>query len=425
MSMTMKQDSENSFISYMHKVINGAKLAPEDAVRVYQIIRYGGATPGQIAALLTALKCQNTSLDALLDSAASTAHHNITEVTGELETHHPLNAFTKQIIAEEKLSEAESAEAFSVIMQGEATPAQMAAFLVALKIRGETIEEIAGAASVLREKADGFQGIDGMMDTCGTGGDAKGTFNISTATAIVLAACGVPVVKHGNRAVSSKAGSADILSELGIKVDAPIPVLEKSLRDVGMCFLFAPEFHKAMKYVAPVRQELGVRTIFNLLGPLANPARPKRQLLGVYDKKWLRPMAKALHKLGAEKAWVVCGSDGMDELSLCGPSHVCALDSGTFKEFTINPEDAGLETVPPQALQGGNAEQNAQALRSMLLGEKGAFRDAVLLNSAGGLVIAGKAENLKEGAAMTASKIDDGSAYKLLQTLIDASHERA
>lgn len=337
----------------------------------------------------------------------------------------PFQRFLEQIIGGGKLDREQATRAFQIIMNGGATPAQIAAFLTALKMRGETVEEIAGGAIVLRTKCPSFEGVEGMMDTCGTGGDAKGTFNISTATAIVLAACGVPVAKHGNRAVSSKSGSADILSALSIKINASKEVMERSLREVGMCFLYAPEFHKAMKHVASVRQELGMRTIFNLLGPLVNPAQPKRQLLGVYDKAWTVPMAHVLKELGSEKAWVVHGSDGMDELTLCGKSYVAQLDGGEVTTFEITPEDAGLEMAAPHALQGGNAEENAEALRQMLLGSKGAFRDAVLLNTAACLVIAGKADDLKAGVSVAAHAIDEGNAYKLLQQLVDASFEKA
>ena len=334
----------------------------------------------------------------------------------------PFQGFINQITRGAKLDREQATRAFQIIMNGGATPAQIAAFLVALKMRGESVDEIAGGAIVLRAKAPKFQGVDGMMDTCGTGGDAKGTYNISTATAIVLAACGIPIAKHGNRAVSSKAGSADIFSELGLKLEAPTQVLEKSLADIGMCFLFAPQFHSAMKHVAPIRQELGMRTIFNLLGPLANPAGPKRQLLGVYDKAWCEPIAHVLKELGSEKAWVVHGSDGMDELTLCGKSHVAKLEDGQVTSLEVTPEDAGLEVVSSNALQGGTPAENAESLREILLGSKGAFRDAVLLNAAAGLMIADKASDLKEGATIAAEAIDEGKAYKILQQVIEASH---
>ena len=333
--------------------------------------------------------------------------------------------FIKQIARGSKLSREQSTRVFQIMMNGGATPAQISAILMGLAIRGESVDEIAGGAIVLRTKCPKFQGVEGMIDTCGTGGDSKGTYNISTATAIVLAACGVPVAKHGNRAVSSRSGSADVLSELGIKVEAPIDVLEKSLADLGMCFLFAPGFHSAMKHVASVRQELGVRTIFNLLGPLVNPANPKRQLLGVYDKKWLEPVAHVLKELGSEKAWVVHGSDGMDELTLCGKSYVAQLENGEVTTFEISPEDAGLDTASSQALEGGKAEENAAAMREMLLGGEGAYRNAVLLNAAAGLMIADKAGDLKEGVTIATKALDEGHAYTLLQKLIEASHGKA
>ncbi|MGB1539783.1 MAG: anthranilate phosphoribosyltransferase, partial [Rickettsiales bacterium] len=248
---------------------------------------------------------------------------------------------------------AEAENAFQIIMNGGATPAQMAAFLVALRMKGETAEEICAGATVLRAKAKPFNAPQGAIDTCGTGGDAKGTLNVSTAVAIVVAACGVPVVKHGNRSVSSKSGSSDVLTELGVKIDAEIPVMEEALKRGNLCFLMAPMFHQAMRHVAPVRKELGMRTVFNLLGPLSNPARPKRQVLGVYDAKWLVPMAETLGKLGAERAWIVHGSDGMDELTTTGSSQIAELKiDGSVRRFEVSPEDFGMQTVSLKALEG-------------------------------------------------------------------------
>lgn len=325
----------------------------------------------------------------------------------------------------QNLSEDEAARAFQVIMNGGATPAQMAAFLVALRLKGETVDEITGGAAAIRAKAAPFSAPEGTMDTCGTGGDNKGTLNVSTAVALVLAGCGVPVAKHGNRAVSSKSGSADVLSALDVKIDADAATMEKSLREINFCFLFAPLYHKAMRHVAPVRQELGLRTIFNLLGPLSNPAVPRRQLLGVYDAKWVEPMAHVLHKLGAERALVVHGHDGMDELTLTGPSSAAELKDGKVHTYEITPEDAGLGRADAGALKGGDAAHNAAAIRKLLLGEKTPYRDAVFYNTAAALVIAGKAADIMEGAGLAAEAIDSGAANSVLQKFILLTHAHA
>ncbi len=317
----------------------------------------------------------------------------------------------------------EAENAFQIIMNGGATPAQMAGFLVALRMKGEAVEEISAGAKVMRAKARPFNAPAGALDTCGTGGDAKGTLNISTAVAIVVAACGVPVVKHGNRSVSSHSGSSDVLSELGVKVDAPFEVLEEALKRNNLTFLMAPRFHKAMRHVAPVRQELAMRTIFNLLGPLSNPAQPQFQVVGVYDRIWLEPMARVLGELGCEAAWVVHGSDGMDELTTTGPSWVAELKDGAVRSFEITPEDAGLEAVTLKDLKGRDPEYNAQKLSLLLSGKVSAYRDVVLLNAAAALLVAKKVLSLTEGVAMAATAIDDGSAKATLATLVSLTGE--
>lgn len=313
--------------------------------------------------------------------------------------------------------------AFQIIMNGGATPAQMGAFLMALHTKGETFDELAAGATALRAKAPRVNVPAGAIDTCGTGGDGKSTYNISTAVAFVLAACGVPVAKHGNRSISSRSGSADVLSMLGIKIDADIPVLERCLAECGMCFMMAPKFHTAMRHVAPVRQELGFRTIFNLLGPLSNPAQPDFYLMGVYSRRWLEPMAHALADLGAKAAWVVHGSDGLDELTLAGPSHVAALKEGEIRSFEVSPGDAGLEYAPLDALKGGTPEENARALMEALSGLDSAYRRAVLYNAAAGLLVAGKADNLKAGIVLAAEAIDSGRAHAVIKKLGMVSHE--
>jgi len=314
--------------------------------------------------------------------------------------------------------------AFQIIMNGGATPAQVGAFLMALRLKGETVEELSAGATAMRVKAQRIQAPVGAIDTCGTGGDARGTYNISTAVAFVLAACGVPVVKHGNRSVSSQSGSADVLTALGVKVDAEIPVLQKCLAECSICFLMAPKFHPAMRHVAPVRQELGVRTIFNLLGPLSNPAAPDFQLLGVYSKDWVEPLAHVLGTLGTKAAWVVHGSDGLDELTLSGASTVAELKNGQVRSFEVTPEDAGLKRAPLEEVKGNTPEVNAKAMTEALSGVENAYRNAVVYNAAAGLVIAGKAADLKAGAAMAKEAIDSGRAHKVLMKLVEVSHQR-
>jgi anthranilate phosphoribosyltransferase len=304
---------------------------------------------------------------------------------------------------------------FQIIMNGGATPAQIAAILMGLRIKGETVEEITAGAAVLRAKATKIKAPEGTIDTCGTGGDSRGTYNISTATAIVIAAAGIPVAKHGNRSVSSKSGSADVLEALGIKINADIPVLEKCLNELGITFLMAPKFHAAMRHVSPVRQELGLRTIFNILGPLSNPANPDFQLLGVYDKALLEPLARVLQSLGTKAAWVVHGHDGLDELTLTGPSFVCALKGGDISHFEITPEDAGLPRAMLEDVKGGDAATNAKALENALSGMESAYKNAVMYNAAAGLLIAGKVGDIKAGVSLARETIDNGKAYRLLK----------
>lgn len=315
------------------------------------------------------------------------------------------------------LSYDEAARAFQIIMRGGATPVQMGAFLMGLRQKGETVDEIVAGAEMIRAKAPQVQVPDHAIDTCGTGGDAKGTLNISTATAIVVAACGVPVAKHGNRAVTSASGSADVFRELDINLEADIPVLERAIKECNLTFFMAPKFHTALRHVAPVRLELGLRTIFNLLGPLTNPARPKRQLLGVFARQWVRPMAEVLHRLNVEKAWVVCSSDGLDEIALSAPTHVAELEKGEIREFTITPELCGFEQEPLSALRGESAAHNARAVHVLLAGKHNAFRRVVLMNAAACLMIAGKVSTLSQGVDMAAEAIDSGRAKETLASL--------
>ncbi|WGV17232.1 anthranilate phosphoribosyltransferase [Fuscovulum ytuae] len=314
------------------------------------------------------------------------------------------------IAAERPLTRAEAQTAFEALFNGEGTPAQMGGFLMALRTRGETVDEYAAAASVMRSKCNPVTAPAGAMDIVGTGGDGKGTLNISTATAFVVAGAGVPVAKHGNRNLSSKSGSADALTELGLNVMVGPDVVEKCLTEAGIGFMMAPMHHPAMRHVGPVRMELGTRTIFNILGPLTNPAGAKRQLTGAFAARLLRPMAETLMALGSEKAWLVHGGDGTDELSIAARSQVVALENGAIREFDIGPEDAGLPYHPFEAILGGTPAENAQAFRALLDGEMGAYRDAVLLNAAAALVVADRAATLPEGVQIAAAAIDSGAA---------------
>ena len=329
-----------------------------------------------------------------------------------------MKSLIARVAAGERLSEADAEAAFEIIMSGDATPAQIGGFLVGLRVRGETVEEITGAARIMRAKAAHIEAPPGAIDTCGTGGDAAGTFNISTAAALVVAACGVPVAKHGNRALSSKSGSADVLAALGVKVDCEMELVREALWENNIGFLMAPRHHSAMRHVAGPRVELATRTIFNLLGPLANPAGTTRQLVGVFSGDWLRPMAEVLGRLGSERAWVVHGSDGLDELTVTGPSQVAEWHQGQVRTFTVTPEDFGLVRADPAALKGGEAAANATALRRVLEGATGAYRDIVLLNAAAALVVAGKAESLPEGMVLAARAIDGGAARDTLDRLV-------
>jgi anthranilate phosphoribosyltransferase len=321
------------------------------------------------------------------------------------------------IAAERALTRAEAEAAFTALFEGAATPSQMGGFLMALRVRGETVEEIAAAARVMRAKCNAVRAPLGAMDIVGTGGDGKGTLNISTATAFVVAGAGVVVAKHGNRNLSSKSGAADALAALGVNVMVGPEVAEKALKVAGIAFMMAPMHHPAIRHVMPTRSELGTRTIFNLLGPLTNPAGVKRQLTGAFSRAWIRPMAEVLGALGSERAWLVHGSDGTDELSIAGLSWVAALEGGAVREFELHPEDAGLPVHPFEAIIGGEPAENAAAFRALLAGEKGAYRDAVLLNAAAALLVAEKAADLREGVAMAAESIDSGAAAGKLAAL--------
>ncbi len=317
----------------------------------------------------------------------------------------------------ERLAESEAEDAFGIIMGGEATPAQIAGLLMAMRVRGETVAELTGAVRAMRARMVSIDAPPNAMDIVGTGGDGVGTLNISTATAMVVAGTGVPVAKHGNRNLSSKSGAADAISALGISLDVPMDRLPAVLEEAGMVFLMAPRHHASMRHAAGPRVELGTRTIFNLLGPMANPARVKRQMTGAFAPEWLRPMAETLARLGSERAWLVHGQ-GLDELTLAGESQVVSLEAdGAIREFTVAPEDAGLARAPTEAVKGGDPAYNAAALEALLNGAPGPYRDVVLLNAAAALIVAGRAADLREGAAIAAQSIDTGAAQGVLTRL--------
>ncbi|WP_333867509.1 anthranilate phosphoribosyltransferase [Cypionkella sp.] len=326
------------------------------------------------------------------------------------------------IAATRALTRSEAEAAFSALFEGAATPAQMGGFLMALRTRGETVDEYAAAASVMRAKCNPVRAPEGAMDIVGTGGDGKGTLNISTATAFVVAGAGVVVAKHGNRNLSSKSGAADALTEMGLNVMVGPAVVERCLAEAGIGFMMAPMHHPATRHVMPVRAELGTRTIFNILGPLTNPAGVKRQLTGAFSPALIRPMAEILQLLGSEKAWLVHGGDGTDEISIAEPTDVAALEAGAIREFQIHPEDAGLPAHPFSAIMGGTPAENAVAFRALLGGAKGAFRDAVLLNSAAALLVADHATSLREGVEIAAHSLDSGAAKAKIEALARLTH---
>ena len=321
------------------------------------------------------------------------------------------------------LSEAETIDVMNQIMTGEASPLQVAAFLTALRMKGESVGEITGAARVMREKAHRVNvGAKTVLDTCGTGGDQKGTFNISTTTAFVLAGAGVNVAKHGNRSVSSQSGSADVLGALGVKVDAPKERVEQCIAKIGIGFLFAPLLHEAMKYAVQPRRDIGIRTIFNILGPLTNPAMATHQLIGIYSGEMVGMIAQVLKNLGSARAMVVHGLEGLDEISLCGPTKVAELRDGAVKEYAVEPEQYGLQRCRLEELHGGNPEQSALIVKAILDGNEGATRDVVLLNGGAALYVSGRAATIQDGIQLAAESIDSGKARQKLAQLVEMTN---
>ncbi len=330
--------------------------------------------------------------------------------------------YLNKIASGDNLSESEARDAFGIMMSGAASAAQIGGFLLGLRVRGEKLPEIIGAVSAMREKMLPVEAPEDAIDIVGTGGDATGTYNISTCAAIVTAACGVPVAKHGNRAITSKSGAADALVALGVNIDIAPETISNCIREAGAGFMFAPAHHAAMRHVGPTRAELGTRTIFNLLGPLSNPAGVKRQVIGIFQQSWLEPLAYAMQALGSTDIWLVHGADGMDELTTTGVTYVTALKDGKIRSFEVTPEDAGLPRASIDDIRGGDAIENAAALGEVLDGATPPYRDIVLLNSAAGLIVAGKAEDLQQGAQMAAEAIDSGKAKACLAKLVEVSN---
>jgi anthranilate phosphoribosyltransferase len=320
------------------------------------------------------------------------------------------------------LSREEAASAFDRMMSGEATPSQLGGLLMALRVRGETVDEITGAVSAVRAKMLRVKAPTDAVDVVGTGGDGSGSVNVSTCASFIVAGTGVPVAKHGNRALSSRSGAADVLSSLGVKIDITPEQVGRCIAEAGIGFMFAPSHHPAWKNVGPTRVELATRTIFNLLGPLANPAGVKRQMVGVFSKQWVLPLAQVLKNLGSEAVWVVHGSDGLDEITLTGPTFVAALEGGAIRSFEVSPEDVGLKRVAGEALKGGNSAANAVALQSVLDGRPSPYRDVALLNAAAALVVAGRAKDLEEGMTLGIQSIDSGAAAERLKRLVAVSN---
>lgn len=333
-----------------------------------------------------------------------------------------LRAIIAKVATGASLTREESSAAFDSMMSGEATPSQMGALLMGLRVRGETVDEITGAVEVMRAKMLRVTAPADAVDIVGTGGDGSGSVNVSTCASFIVAGCGVPVAKHGNRALSSKSGAADVLAALGVNIDLKPADVSRCVQEAGIGFMFAPAHHPAMKNVGPTRVELATRTIFNLLGPLSNPAGVKYQMVGVFSRQWVQPLAQVLKNLGAARAWVVHGSDGLDEITLTGPTFVSSLENGQITSFDIKPEDAGLPYVTADSLKGGDATVNAASLQAVLDGKPGAFRDVALFNAAAALLVAGKVKDIKEGVAMGQTSIDSGAALGKLKQLVAVSN---
>ena len=335
-----------------------------------------------------------------------------------------LRALIQKVSGGATLTEEEIRTALDQMTAGAATPAQMGAFLMALRVRGETVEEITGAAQMLRSRMNRVEVPPDAIDIVGTGGDSHGTYNVSTCAALIAAGAGVRVAKHGNRRVSSKSGASDVLAELGVKLDVPFDTISRCVSEAGIGFLWAPQHHPAMKHWAPIRGELGIRTIFNLLGPISNPGGVKRQVVGVFSWHWVEPIAHVLNNLGARHVWVVHGHDGLDELTTTGATDVAELKDGKIEVFEVTPADAGLLPAKLSDLRGGDEKENAAAIRDVLAGKRTPLRDIAVLNAAAALIVADKAANLMDGAALAAHAIESGAAHAALEQLVAISNGR-
>ncbi|MCP3441327.1 anthranilate phosphoribosyltransferase [Bradyrhizobium sp. CCGUVB14] len=335
-----------------------------------------------------------------------------------------LKAIMGKVASGAPLGHQEMALAFDSMLSGKATPAQMGGLLLALRVRGETAEEIAGAVSAMRGRMRPVNVPPDSVDIAGTGGDGSGSVNVSTCASFIVAGAGIPVAKHGNRALSSRSGSADVLASLGVKIDLEPDDVARCVRDAGIGFMFAPTHHPAMKNVNATRVELATRTIFNLLGPLCNPARVKRQMIGVFSRRWVKPLAEVSKNLGAESVWVVHGCDGLDEITLTGPTSVAVLEEGEIRSFEMTPEEAGLPLCRKEELKGGDPDANAIALQSVLEGMRGPYRDVALLNAAAAIIVAGRATTLKEGVAIAQASLDSGAAAARLKHLVAISNAK-
>ena len=333
-----------------------------------------------------------------------------------------LKALIQKVSTGATLSTNEIRQALEIMTDGHATPAQMGAFLMALRVRGETVEEITGAAQMTRARMHRVEAPAGAVDIVGTGGDSHGTFNISTCAALVAAGTGLKIAKHGNRSVSSISGASDVLAALGVKLDVGPARVAEAIREAGVGFMWAPLHHPAFKHWAPVRAELGIRTLFNLLGPISNPAGVRRQVVGVFSWQWVEPIAHVLANLGCDHVWVVHGHDGLDELTTTGSTDVAEVRDGKVTVFEVTPADAGLPPAKLSDLKGGDAATNAEAIRGVLAGRKGPFRDIVLLNAAAALIVGGKAANLPEGVALATHAIEAGTARQALDGLVAVSN---
>lgn len=333
-----------------------------------------------------------------------------------------LKAIIGKVATGAALTRDEAAFAFDRVMSGEATPSQMGGLLMALRVRGETVDEITGAVTAMRAKMLRVKAPADAVDVVGTGGDGSGSVNVSTCASFIVAGAGVPVAKHGNRALSSKSGAADVLAALGVNVNITPDQVGRCIAETGIGFMFAPTHHPAMKNVGPTRVELATRTIFNLLGPLSNPAGVTRQMVGVFSKHWVEPLAQVLKNLGAQSVWVVHGSDGLDEITISGPTHVAALEGGKIRTFDVTPADGGLPMAKSEELKGGDAQANANALRAVLDGKASAYRNVALLNAAATLIVADKAKDLKDGVALGIKSLDSGAALDKLKRLVAVSN---